>query len=157
MFKVFLPRMHRFLFQWETIILFDGRVFPLCYLHTISCSGWDTQETQGGLSVVRKGGLRGAAKIRSLFILVFYWSNHFMLHGGACDGARLSLPESVITLSQSEASIMVTWSLLANQRPVSRSHDHSRPIRGWGSPILSCAKYSYLSDEGEKLNTFNLI
>ena len=63
----------------------------------------------------------------------------------------------VIHLSQSEASIRVTWSLLANQRQVSRSHDHSRPIRGWGSPILSCAKYSYLSDEGEKLNTFNLI
>ena len=29
-----------------------------------------------------------------------------------------------IRVGQSEASIQVTWSLLANQRPVSRSHDH---------------------------------
>ena len=29
-----------------------------------------------------------------------------------------------------EASFQVTWSLLANERPVSKSRDHSQPIRG---------------------------
>ena len=31
---------------------------------------------------------------------------------------------------QSEGSVQVTWSLTANQRAVSRSRDHLRPIRG---------------------------
>ena len=37
---------------------------------------------------------------------------------------------SVTSLDQSEASIQVTWSLSANQRPLSRSRDNSQPIRG---------------------------
>ena len=34
------------------------------------------------------------------------------------------------SVTQSVASIQVTWPLSTNQRPVSRSRDHSRPIRG---------------------------
>ena len=35
----------------------------------------------------------------------------------------------MITLNQSDPGIWVTWSLSANQTPVSRSHDHSQPIK----------------------------
>ena len=36
----------------------------------------------------------------------------------------------MVRFDQSEASIQVTWSFSTNKRPVSRSLDHSRPIRG---------------------------
>ena len=43
----------------------------------------------------------------------------------------------VITVHQSKGSIAVTWSLLTNQRSVSRSCDLSRPIRREGSGLWS--------------------
>ena len=43
---------------------------------------------------------------------------------------RGQYPDHVITLDQWEASIQVTWSLWTNERPVSRSRDHSGPMRG---------------------------
>ena len=45
------------------------------------------------------------------------------------DIPRITQPDHHHQLDQREASIQVTWSLSTNQRPVSRSHDHSRPIR----------------------------
>ena len=50
--------------------------------------------------------------------------------------ALLSLchPDSHTLIDQSEASILVTWSLSTNQRPVSWPRDHSGLIRGQHSP-----------------------
>ena len=54
------------------------------------------------------------------------WINH-QCHNKTRGG---QYAQSEDTRSQSEASIQVAWSLSTNQRPVSWSRDHSRPITG---------------------------
>ena len=68
-----------------------------------------------------------ASRLRSILIL------SYTIYKGLCPGhsrLRAQSPGHVITQDQWEASIQVTWSLSSNERPVFRSRDHSRPMRG---------------------------
>ena len=74
---------------------------------------------------------------------------------GSCDHSqpiRGQYLGHVITLSQSEASIQVMWSLLANLRPVFRACDHSQPIRsqylGWAGQTKCTDTARVMTDEG---------
>ena len=67
----------------------------------------------GGKSVCRSANQRPVSRSR----------DHLQPIGG-------QYPGLVITISQSETSVQVTWSLSVNQRPVSRSRDYYRSIRG---------------------------
>ena len=62
----------------------------------------------------------------------WYWLRYWM---PGCQAVALSLLFSPGPCDQSEAIIQVKWSLSANQRQVSKSHDHSRPIRGQGAGV----------------------